>query len=168
MRFLQSLERILTTVYYINQFTSVPFYYIFVIPTFLEIYFGSLLILGLAISDKKLFRGRRNIRNNWFVPAEFRLFRGKEKSRNSVPNHAAEKGCSNKLCCICINCLDGRSHDTMGWALEISSFLGPKWSSPIRCHFTGPKQLSNSRAQPPPTCPRNGYARIQNIMHGAV
>ncbi len=37
-----------------------------------------------------------------------------------------------------------------------------------RCHFTGPKNLSNSRAQPPPTCPRNGYARIQNIKHGAV
>ncbi len=36
-----------------------------------------------------------------------------------------------------------------------------------RCHFTGPKKLSNSRAQPPPTCPCNGYARIQNIMHGA-
>ncbi len=30
------------------------------------------------------------------------------------------------------------------------------------------KKLSNSRAQPPPTCPRNGYARIQNILHGAV
>ncbi len=32
----------------------------------------------------------------------------------------------------------------------------------------GQKKLSNSRAQPPPTCPRNGYARIQNIMHGAA
>ncbi len=31
----------------------------------------------------------------------------------------------------------------------------------------GPK-ISISGAQPPPTCPRNGYARIQNIMHGAV
>jgi hypothetical protein len=37
-----------------------------------------------------------------------------------------------------------------------------------RCHLTGPKKLENSRAQPPPTSPRNGYARIQNIMHGAV
>ncbi len=37
-----------------------------------------------------------------------------------------------------------------------------------RCHFTGPKKLSNSRAQPPPTSPRHGYARIKNIMHGAV
>jgi hypothetical protein len=34
------------------------------------------------------------------------------------------------------------------------------------CHFTGPKKLSISRAQPPPTCPCNGYARIQNIMYG--
>jgi hypothetical protein len=32
----------------------------------------------------------------------------------------------------------------------------------------GPKKLENSRAQPPPTSPHNGYARIQNIMHGAV
>ncbi len=51
------------------------------------------------------------------------------------------------------------------------------------CHFTGPKnsripgpnplplatqKLSNSRAQSPTTCPRNGYAHIQNIMHEAV
>jgi hypothetical protein len=28
--------------------------------------------------------------------------------------------------------------------------------------------LSISRAQPPPTCFRNEYARIQNILHGAV
>ncbi len=27
---------------------------------------------------------------------------------------------------------------------------------------------SISRAQPPPTCPRNGSARIKNITHGAV
>jgi hypothetical protein len=32
-----------------------------------------------------------------------------------------------------------------GWALEISSFLGPKWHSLLaRCHFTGPKKLSES------------------------
>jgi len=37
-----------------------------------------------------------------------------------------------------------------------------------RCHFTGPKKLLNLMAQPLPTCPRYGYARIQNIMHGAV
>jgi hypothetical protein len=37
-----------------------------------------------------------------------------------------------------------------------------------RCHFTGPKKISDSRAQPPPTSPSNGYARIQNIMHKAV
>ncbi len=56
-----------------------------------------------------------------------------------------------------------------GWALEFSSFLGPNGTRLLaRCHFTGPKKLSNSRAQFPPTCPRNGYARIQIIMHGAV
>ncbi len=47
---------------------------------------------------------------------------------------------------------------------------GPKnWTRlSARSHFTGPKKLGNSRAQPPPTSPRNGYARIYNIMHGAV
>jgi hypothetical protein len=29
--------------------------------------------------------------NNWFVPAEFRLFCGTENSRNSIPNHSAEE-----------------------------------------------------------------------------
>jgi hypothetical protein len=37
-----------------------------------------------------------------------------------------------------------------------------------RCHFTGPKKVSISRAQPPPACPRNGSARIKNITYGAV
>jgi hypothetical protein len=37
-----------------------------------------------------------------------------------------------------------------------------------RCHFTWPKKLLISRAQPPPTYPHNGYACIQNIMHEAV
>ncbi len=46
--------------------------------------------LRLAISDKKLFRGRRNRQNNWFVRL-FRLFRGTEKSRKSVPNLSAEE-----------------------------------------------------------------------------
>jgi hypothetical protein len=48
--------------------------------------------LGLGISEeKKLFRGRRYKRNNCFVPAEFRLFRGTENSWNSIPNHSAEE-----------------------------------------------------------------------------
>ncbi len=32
----------------------------------------------------------------------------------------------------------------------------------------GPKKLENSRAQPSPTFPSYGYARIQNIMYRAV
>jgi hypothetical protein len=32
-----------------------------------------------------------------------------------------------------------------------------------RCRFKGPKKLSISRAQPPPTCPRNVSACIKNI-----
>ncbi len=37
-----------------------------------------------------------------------------------------------------------------------------------RCHFTGPKKVSFSRAQAPPTCPSNGFARIKSIMYRAV
>ena len=43
-----------------------------------------------------------------------------------------------------------------GWALEFPSFLGPvKWE---RAHRRVPFGAQK----------RNGYARIQNIMHGAV
>ncbi len=31
-----------------------------------------------------------------------------------------------------------------------------------------PKTLDFQGPTPPPTCPGNGYARIQNIVHGAV
>ncbi len=37
-----------------------------------------------------------------------------------------------------------------------------------RCHFTGTKKVSISRAQPTPTCPRNGYCPHQIITHRAV
>ncbi len=48
-----------------------------------------------------------------------------------------------------------------GWAVEFESFLGPvKWHRADRRVPLG--------AQKTPTCPSNGYARIQNIMHGAV
>ncbi len=54
-------------------------------------------------------------------------------------------------------------------AAEGPVFWAPNSTCPsARCHFTGPKKLENSRAQTPPTSPHNGYARIQNIMHGAV
>ncbi len=46
---------------------------------------------GWQFPTKKLFRRRRNRWNNWFVPAEFLLFRGTENSRNSVLNHSAEE-----------------------------------------------------------------------------
>ncbi len=58
-----------------------------------------------------------------------------------------------------------------GWALEISRFLGPKWHLPIGSmpfFSQDPKKLSISRAQPPPSCPRNVSARIKNIKHGAL
>ena len=54
-------------------------------------------------------------------------------------------------------------------ALEFWVFLAQNGTHlSDRCHFTGPKKLDNSRAQPPPTSPRNVYARIENIMHRAV
>ncbi len=63
--------------------------------------------------------------------------------------------------CISITWASGRGLGP--WILE---FLGPKWHSPIgSMPFHRAQQISNSRAQPPPTCPRNGYACIQNIMH---
>ncbi len=48
-----------------------------------------------------------------------------------------------------------------GWVLEFSRFLGLKWCSP-----TG--SMPFHRTLSSPNCPRYGYARFQNIMHGAV
>ena len=45
--------------------------------------------VGLAISDK--FPGRRNRRNKWLFPTEFRLFRRTENSQNSIPNPSAKR-----------------------------------------------------------------------------
>ncbi len=47
-----------------------------------------------------------------------------------------------------------------GLGTGIREFFGP--------FEMGPKKLEISRAQPPPTFPSNGYARIQNIMQMAV
>jgi hypothetical protein len=48
-------------------------------------------------------------------------------------------------------------------------YLG-KWNGTrlsAQCNSTGPIKLSISRAQPSPTCPRNGSARIENhYAHG--
>ncbi len=46
---------------------------------------------------------------------------------------------------------------------------GPSWRGRIRgVQGENKRGGAGSRAQPPPTSPRNGYTRIQNIMHGAV
>ncbi len=50
--------------------------------------FYKILQQGWQFPTKKLIRGKQNGQNNWFVPAEFRLFRGTGNSRNSVPNHS--------------------------------------------------------------------------------
>ena len=49
-----------------------------------------------------------------------------------------------------------------GWAMEISSFLGPKWQWPI-CSMSfhrAQKTLDFQDPTPPHTCPCNGCARI--------
>jgi hypothetical protein len=47
--------------------------------------------LGLPFSvKKKKFRGTRKRRKFLFIPSEFRLFRGMENARNSVPSRSAE------------------------------------------------------------------------------
>ncbi len=48
-------------------------------------------------------------------------------------------------------------------------YFGPQMALAYRLDgiSQGPKTL-DSRAQTPPTCPRNEYAPIQNIMPGAV
>jgi hypothetical protein len=49
------------------------------------------------------------------------------------------------------------------WALEIESFLGPvKWHRVNSRVLFGAQKTQISRAQPPPTCPSNGSARIKN------
>jgi hypothetical protein len=50
-----------------------------------------------------------------------------------------------------------------GWALEFESFLVPaKWHGANSRVPFGAQKLEISRAQPPPTCPSNGTARIKN------
>ncbi len=56
-----------------------------------------------------------------------------------------------------------------GWSLEILTFLGPKWQSPNgSMSFHRAQKVSISRAQSPPTCPRNGFAHIKSITYRAV
>ena len=46
--------------------------------------------LGLPFFEGKKIRGTRNRRKFWLIPSEFRLFRGTENARNSVPSHFEE------------------------------------------------------------------------------
>jgi hypothetical protein len=51
----------------------------------------------------------------------------------------------------------------------ITIFLGPKWHSPIgSLPFHRAQKTLEFQGPTSSHCPRNGYARIQNIMHGAV
>ncbi len=56
-----------------------------------------------------------------------------------------------------------------GWALEVTTFLSPvKWHRAVRRVSFGAQKVAISRAQPPPTCPSNGFARIKSIKYRAV
>ncbi len=56
-----------------------------------------------------------------------------------------------------------------GWALEFLIFLDPvKWERADRRVPFGVQKTREFQGPTPPTSPSNGYARIQNIMHGAV
>jgi hypothetical protein len=46
-----------------------------------------------------------------------------------------------------------------GWALEISTYLVQMALASLIA-ISWPNKVSISRAQPPPTCPRNGSARL--------
>ncbi len=57
-----------------------------------------------------------------------------------------------------------------GWSLEIETFLVPaKWHGAVRrVPFLGPKKGEISTAQPPPTCPRNGFPSIKSITYRII
>jgi hypothetical protein len=56
-----------------------------------------------------------------------------------------------------------------GWALDIETFLGPeKLHRAVRRVPLGPKIVEIFRAQLPPTCPSNRFARIKSIMYRTV
>jgi hypothetical protein len=65
---------------------------------------------------------------------------------------------------LCTYDLYSPVHNILDTRISITWASGRGWA----LEFKGPKKLSNSRAQPPPACPCNGYTRIQNIMHGAI
>ncbi len=46
--------------------------------------------LGLPFSEKKVFRWTQKRRKFWFIPSEFRLFRGKINARNSGPTYSTK------------------------------------------------------------------------------
>ncbi len=48
-----------------------------------------------------------------------------------------------------------------GWALEISTFLGPKWHLPEGL-------MPFQKALPTHTCPRIGFACIKSFMYGGL
>ncbi len=51
-----------------------------------------------------------------------------------------------------------------GWALEISTFLDPKWRLPDgSMPFHSAQKRLNIQGQPPPTCPRNGCTSLQYL-----
>ncbi len=74
---------------------------------------------------------------------------------------------------VCFRCL--RANPLLG---QVEGGLGPgnlnvfvpqiNTCLTVRCHFTGPKNASISRAPPPPTCPHNGFAHIKSYKISAI
>ncbi len=57
-----------------------------------------------------------------------------------------------------------------GWALEIETFWA-LWNGIKqlgKCHFFGAQKVEIYRAQPPSTCPSNGFARMKTILCRAI
>jgi hypothetical protein len=68
---------------------------------------------------------------------------------------------SNKFCDLSLLLWVGEGGGGLFWAPNGTPLTA-------RCHFTGSKKVSISRAQPPPTCFCNGFARIETITYEAV
>ncbi len=60
-------------------------------------------------------------------------------------------------------------HNAFDAGKSMTTFFGPKWHLPnSSMPFHMAKKVSISRAQNPPTCPSNGFARIKIIMYRAL
>ncbi len=91
----------------------------------------------LAISTKKLFRGRQNRRNNWFVLAESGCSaEQKTLDRNSVPKHSAEEKTTR-------NCVPWNKNRRKHLKFCSKPFRGRETNSEFRSELQWNKNRSN-------------------------